>query len=297
MSLGKRRGRYFISRVIKLGQLNQLRLIETLLNAPVVPIRNHEWTITDVTSRLSGRNQFVFGNLAKYSRRGTVKVIDEPRKRQMQAVAPNLLEASSPFVYLPEFSGIAYMHVWNDIQEEVFPRRLKAIVEAAFDRFFVECVIEPVSDYRQFLQRLRSMDRITEIQARVHPPNPLFGRLWESLDAYVKRRGADEVSVRETSEKREGLSTQLVQLVEGAVAKSAEDDTREVDIADAAILMAADGYGSGKIIGRDGDQEVVVRTSDSQLSFVFSKEPDPEAFASAARTIFKRVKRERKMRH
>ncbi len=54
-----------------------------------------------------------------------------PAKLQVRAIAPNLLEASAPFVYLPEFSGLAFLHVWNGIQEDVFPRRFKAIIEAA----------------------------------------------------------------------------------------------------------------------------------------------------------------------
>lgn len=70
------------------------------------------------------------------------------------------------------------MHVWNGIQEELFPRRFKTIIEKTYENFFVDCSIEPVSDYKAFREKLGSLERFTEIFAKVYPPNPLFGRLW-----------------------------------------------------------------------------------------------------------------------
>ena len=46
----------------------------------------------------------------------------------------------------------------------------KAIIEAAYDNFFVDATVEPVADYRAFLRKLRSLDRITELSAKgIHP--------------------------------------------------------------------------------------------------------------------------------
>ena len=292
-----RRGRYYLARVIKLGELNQARLLDAIINAPIVPMGQYEWTITDVSDQRYSTAPYVFGNLAKFSKEGTVKVIDEPGKRQLQALAPNLLEASSPFVYLPQFSGLAHLHVWNGIQEDVFPRRFKAIIEAAFDNFFVDCTIEPIADYRAFLQKLKALDRITELSAKVHPPNPLFGRLWGSLDQYVKKRQAEEVSVREVTENPKGLVTRLAALISGILENPQYAPIAEPDITDAAMLMAADGYGSGKAVGYEGDQEVVIRTSETQKSFLFEKEPAPELLAAAARVHFERISKERDMSH
>jgi len=292
-----KRGRYYLARVIKLGELNQTRLLDAIVKAPIVPIGQFEWTITDVIDRRRATSPYVFGNLAKYTREGTVKIVDEPAKQQVQAIAPNLLEASAPFVYLPEFSGLTFLHVWNGIQEDVFPRRFKAIIEAAYDNFFVDCTIEPVTDYRAFLEKLSSLDKITELSAKVHPPNPLFGRLWGSLNNYVKRRQASEIAVRETTDSSKGLSTDLVKLIERILENPKYQPKTEPDITDAAMLMAADGYGSGKAVGMDGDTEVVVRTNESQKSFFFEKEPEPEMLATAARVRFERVSEERDMGH
>ena len=117
-----RRGRYFLARVIKLGELDQQKLIDAIVKAPTIPSGQFEWTITDVVDKHSATKPYVFGNLAKYSWQGQVTVVDEQAKRQLQARAPNLLEASAPFVYLPDFSGLAFLHVWNGIQVSQFER-------------------------------------------------------------------------------------------------------------------------------------------------------------------------------
>lgn len=291
------RGRYYMARVIKLGELNQTRLMDAIVEAPVIALGQFEWTITDVLDKRDATAPFVFGNLAKYSKEGSVKIVDESSKHQIQARAQNLLEASAPFVYLPQFSGLAFLHVWNGIQEDVFPRRFKAIIEAAYDNFFVDCTIEPVADYRAFLEKLRSLDKITELSAKVHPPNPLFGRLWGSLDTYVKKRQADEIFVREITEKPKGLSTQLLVLIQNILENPKYEPKEVPDITDAAMLMAADGYGSGKAVGTEGEHNVIVRTSESQKSFLFEKEPEAELLATAAREQFDRVSTERDMKH
>jgi hypothetical protein len=292
-----RRGRYYMARVIKLGELDQKKLLDAIVEAPVVPIGQFEWTITDVVDRRSSAQPYVFGNLAKYSKDGLVKIVDEPAKQQLEARATNLLEASAPFVYLPQFSGLAFLHVWNGIPEDVFKRRFKSIIEAAYDNFFVNCTIESVADYRAFLDRLRTLDTINELSAKVHPPNPLFGRLWGSLDKYVKRRGAEEVAVREVSNKQEGIRTQLVFLLQNILRDPQFEPEGSVDITDAAMLMAADGYGRGKAVGKEEGQEVIVRTSESQKSFLHSQTPHPEELARVAIANFERVNAERDMSH
>jgi hypothetical protein len=77
----------------------------------------------------------------------------------MEAIAPNLLKASAPFVFLPEFSGLAYLHVWNGISEELFEKRLKTLIEEAHSNFFAECDVEPISDYTRFGKKLEDLDK------------------------------------------------------------------------------------------------------------------------------------------
>lgn len=305
--MANQRGRYYLSRVIKLGNLTQDKLVTAILGAPVLRIGKFDWAITDAVDGRTLVPHFVFGKLAKYSSDGHVTVVDPARKSQLETLAPNLLVASSPFVYLPEYSGIAYLHVWNGIQEDLFPKRFCSLIQAAYEDFFVECSVEPVADYRAFVEKLKQLDRITEMSAKVHPPNPLFGRYWEPLKNYIVHRNAEELSVREKKTDGAGLRTQLAQIMERLGDGNPSDEQlaalplptaqSPVDVTDAAMLMAADGYGHGKVIGENRGDEVIIRTSDTHKSFLFAKEPEPTELAKAAAEFFKKISDERQMEH
>ena len=292
-----KRGRFYLSRVIKRGVLDHDKLIQSIANAPKISSGKFDWTITDVTDSSQSEFQFIFGKLSKYSKEGHVTVVDEPSRAQVDRVAPNLLVASSPFVYLPNFSGIAFLHVWNGIQEDLFPRRLQDIVKEACQNFFVDIELEPISDYKAFTEKLKSLSKFSEISAKVYPPNPLFGRLWGSLNSYIKRRNASEISVKESNEAGDGVKTEIIGLMTKILEDPGYEPEKAPDITDAAILMAADGYGLGKVVGNDGESEVVIRTSDTQKSFLFEKDPTPEELAAEAKNHFESISRERNMEH
>jgi len=292
-----RRGRYYLGRVIKLGILDQERLVGAIRHSSIISVRDYTWTITDVREGNIEQQYFIFGKLSKYAQEGHVTIVDSDTKSQVDAQAPNLLQASSPFVYLPEYSGIAYLHVWNGIQEDVFRRRFKAIIEDTHDNFFVDCTIEPITDYRTFLTKVSKIERITEISAKVHPPNPLFGRIWSSLDKYIKKRNADEINIRESKDGTDGINSSITIIIEAILKDPSHIPTQPPDITDAALLMAADGYGKGAVTGQEGDTEVTVRTGDNQKSFLFPKEPSPDELALNSIKLFERINKERDMRH
>lgn len=293
----ERRGRYYLGRVIKLGTLDQARLMDAIANATTLTIGKFAWTITNVADRRKEKLAFIFGHLAKFSAEGHVTVVDTTTRSEVDALAPNLLIASAPFVYLPEFSGIAYLHVWNGIQEELFSRRFKSIIEATYQTFFVDCSIEPVSDYREFSTKLKGIERFTELSAKVFPPNPLFGRFWDSLRAYMRERNAAEISLRESQEGQQGLKTEIVRLLDQILRDPEVKPSKPPAVTDAALLMAADGYGIGKVVGIQEGVEIVIRTSDTQKSFLFSKEPVLEELAAEADKRFRQVSAERAMQH
>lgn len=295
----KERGRYYLSRVIKMGSLTQDKLVSAILNAPVLRLGKFDWAITDAIDGRKEKPKFIFGKLAKYSSEGHVKVVDPAKKSQREALAPNLLAASSPFVYLPDFSGITFLHVWNAIQEDLFPKRFSSLIQAAYENFFVDCSVEPVADYRAFVEKLDQLDRITEMSAKVHPPNPLFGHLWGDLRDYIARRNAEELSVREKKSDGDGIKTELRILMQELLNHSpkAQPAAKPADITDAAMLMAADGYGHGKITGEQHGEEVIIRTSDTHKSFLFAKEPEPGELAKSAAKFFQAISKERHMEH
>lgn len=291
-----KRGRYYLGRIKKINMQHD-QLMDAIANAPIVSIGKFDWTITDVDDKRNEGSPYVFGKLSKYAKEGHAKVIDEINRSQVDAEVPNLLEASSSFVYLPEYSGVAFLHVWNGIQEDVFPRRFKAVIEQAFDGFFISCDIEPVSDYRAFITRLKRLSHFTELSATVHPPNPLFGRLWGNLNEYIDSRNASEVTVKEQTSKPKGLKSRIIELMDRIMESAEYEPECPPGIGDAAILMAADGYGRAKVIGMEEGDEVVIKTSDTQKSFLHDKEPIPVELAQKAMMHFERVSRERDMKH
>lgn len=292
-----RRGRYYLGRVIKFGDLNQDRLLDAIREPRVINVGQFQWTFTDTVDLTVSNDGFIFSRLSKYSQEGHVTVIDTVTKSQKDSVAENLLIASAPFVYLPEFSGIAYLHVWNGIEEAVFRRRFSALIEESYDNFFINCKIDPISDYRAFVTKLKTLDSFSEIKAKVHPPNPLFGDLWKDLNEYINSRNASEVQIAEKSDEKGGLNTDLVKLINAIVEERISQVTQPASLTDAALLMAADGYGTGKVIGVSRSETVTIRTSDTQKSFLFDKNPVIEELGSEAKTKFKTISKERDMQH
>jgi len=108
-----KKGRYYLGRVVKIGNLDHENFIAAIRDPQIIRVGQFHWTFTDTIDRTSAQSGFVFSRLAKYSSEGHVTIVDTETKLQKDAVAENLLVASSPFVYFPEFSGIAYLHVWN----------------------------------------------------------------------------------------------------------------------------------------------------------------------------------------
>lgn len=146
-----------------------------------------------------------------------------------------------------------------------------SVIEAAFDGFMVACDVEPISDYRAFTSRLKKLSHFTEFSATVYPPNPLFGRLWGSLNEYIDSRNASEVAIKEQTSKSKGLKSKIVELMDRIIESPDYEPDEIPAIGDAAILMAADGYGRGKVVGIENGDEVVIKTSDTQKVFFMRK--------------------------
>lgn len=288
-------GRYFLGRVHNIS-FSQDELISAIRNAPKITRGNYDWAITDVTDQIDISKSYIFGKLSKYRKDGSVIVIDEPSRSQKPSDTPNLLKACSPFVYVPSFSGIAYLHVWNDISEKQFESIFSAIIEQYFNNLLVKCSIERITDYLAFAERIYSLDRISEISAKVTPPNPLYGRLWERLKEQLDKRNLEEIKIKETSSKG-GINSDLSKLLNGINSNPQYKPDDPPEIADAAILMAADGYGRGKVVGLTREEEITIYTSETQRSFLQGKDPSPEDLAKAAWANLEEISKSRDMSH
>jgi len=113
-----RKGRYFLSRVVKIN-LSQENLIDAICNPAIIKVGKYNWTITDMIDKRDDESlPFIYGRLVKYAD-DTQDVVDEYNHTQDQSMTANLVKASSPFVYLPRFSGLCFLHVYNGIESKI----------------------------------------------------------------------------------------------------------------------------------------------------------------------------------
>ncbi|MFZ5525521.1 MAG: hypothetical protein ACOZE7_02590 [Pseudomonadota bacterium] len=295
-----KKGTYYTGRVLKLGTLDQQMLMAALRNPASILRRGNAWTFIDIDEYNQSGHHYIFGRLSKYAPEGEVGIVDEPTRSEKKQIEPNLLVASSPFVYIPEHSGIAFLHVSNNIEVPTFIRRFSEIIEETHLGFFVDCDVELVSDLKTFAAKLASLDGIFKIDARVSPPNPLFSPLWKPLEQYLRDRNTDRMTIVEDAPRAEALNTDLPNIVEAAAQQTEStpfNPEEPLAIGDAAILMAADGYGSGTIRGKRDDETVVIKTSETALNFTFEKIPDPFELYLKALSIFTKIQEQRHMEH
>jgi hypothetical protein len=94
-------GRYYLSRITKLGSLDHSKLISALESAATISVGKYAWTITDTfIKRTNDDVEYAYGTLSKFNPQGIVRVIDDQSKSQSNRIEPNLIAATSPFVYI-----------------------------------------------------------------------------------------------------------------------------------------------------------------------------------------------------
>jgi len=118
----------------------------------------------------------------------------------------------------------------------------------------------------------------------------------------LDKRAASELSLKEKGDEHNPLNSKLPHHVRGILAQGAEyTETldQSIDITDAAILMAADGYGDGKIIGKDRQTKstVIIRVSETHRSFLFAVDPDAQALFEEVNKHIKSINLERGLKH
>jgi hypothetical protein len=257
------------------------------------------WTFLDISELTDGKTSYFFGRLVKYDPEAEVSVVDTEEKIEVRHEEPNMTRASSPFVYIPDLSGISFLHVSNQIEYKTFMARWAEVVNASHHQVLAQCDVDPITDLRTFAKKLRSLDGIYRISASVSPPNPLFGPLWKELKDYLKNRNTDRMKLDEDSNQNKPLNTDLAAHVEGILNQTSETpyNPKPLPLGDAAILMAADGYGKGSVRGRQGREVVIVRTSETVRNFTFYRDPAPEELYRKTVEILERIKEERHMEH
>ena len=213
-----KQAKFYLGRVRKRGELTPEKIIEAMREPATIEYRGTSYSFIDFqTFGAPGQETGFYAKIAKYRQLGAVEVVREAQHASAAAEVPYLIDVSTPFVYLPNFSGLAYRHIWNSFPSEQFEKVFKDLVEIKFQNFFVGCDVEPIADLRTFVTRLSSLSLITELQATIFPPNPLFGPCWKSLSEYIRSRRLTEAVIKE--EAPHGIETKLPEIARAVLAE------------------------------------------------------------------------------
>lgn len=300
--MSKYDGTYYIGRVVKIGHFQDDKLIRAIMEPAQATRRGFNWTFIDCEVFNQGTpDEFVFAKLSKYSPNAEVNIVDPKLRTVIRRDEPNLSIAVSPFVYIPKHSGIAFLYVSKIIEKKTFREMFQSLIVSKYDKFFIDCQIDFVADLRSFSKKLSLISKIKKLSARVFPPNPLFGDLWKDLEEYLSSRLTGELDIKETATKdmeiRSSLSFIINKLAEG-VNLGKISEIGKTPMGDAAILMAADGYGEGLIEGETSEKKIItIKTSETVKNFKFWRNPSPEDLYRIASSIFEEIKNERYMEH
>ncbi len=294
-----RQSTYYLGRVHK-ANLDESQFTNSLLFPESVSAKGNSWTFINTIAHPNKTSpEYIYAELAKYVPEGTVPTVDESEHKEQDVPVEKLIVARSPFVYIPKYSGIAYQHVWNRIGMTNFMRTFCQLVREKENNFFVDCSIDSITEYQQFFARISNMKKITRLNAKVQPPNPMYGKLWQRLKEYLKDRKAGELKIDERSQDGSGLNTNLLQVLQAQVeaGSSSKKDLPKLVLIEEAILMSADGYGRGRVEGTDGEKPVVIRTADVVKSFKFDTQPEPCELFKIADNTLREIANSRHMKH
>jgi len=300
--MASRESIFYIGRVNKIG-FDQNQFIETLFKS--MPFEDKKsnciWSIVNITEDRDADYKFFSGKLNKAKPDAKVIVMTKNYKEEIEKEEPDMVLCSSEFIYIPQYSGIAFHSIPNYIEPKRFMCIFKKIIENSLGNFFVDCQINLLDDLNSFLEQLIKFGSISIMKAKVNPPNPLFGRFWKSLKEYLEKRNATELQIKE-SNRNNNLKTLIVELITLLLKKDEKEieqylKSNDISLLDAAILMSLDGYGNGRIDGNINGQHSFIKTHERMIHFSLGQEFTNKEIFDKANEIFQRISNERYMEH
>lgn len=294
--------RYYLGRITKGGVLETKDLINAVMNPAIISKNLYHYTFTNM--HYNKEKNYIYGKLVKYTLESEIETVLPEQHKESSVYVAHKKESSSPFIIILDYMGIVYPHVWNNLPKEQFEKYFSELITEKHENFFVSCMIEPIVDLRTFVDRVSTLSRIEKINATVVPPNPLFGPVWEELKDYLNDRDTKELTVIEKSNHLDGIKTKVKKLMAYFLNEDLATNNgieflkkQQYDMTDAAILMAADGYGRATLEGYNGNEKVIIKTKDNQKSFLYDKDPEEEDFYYFVLEEFKSINNERYLGH
>ncbi len=291
---------YFLSRVNKGGILTTEGIRQAILQAEEIEYRESAWTIIEAeagtVSHARRRTSYIVATIVKYDPFATVEVVDARQRKVLLQREPNLQRAACRFVYFPSFEIMGHQRIWNQISPSGFRNRMRDLVTAFHNDFFVECNLKAIADHQLFIKRLAGLEKVNGIKTSVRPPNPLFSPFWKSLKDYLRKRKLKLLKLDEVAKGGQEIETSLLEILKRIESNNLSDE-KPPDIGDAAVLMAADGYGTASISGQRKNQRVVIRTSQNEMQVKLAVEISNRGLAKAIFSEVMHMEQVRRLRH
>jgi len=291
--------RYYLGRITKGGVLKTEDIIDAIMDPVIISKNLYNYTFTNMY--YDEEKNYIYGKLVKYTLESEIETVLPEQHKESSVYVTHKKESSSPFILILDYMGIVYPHVWNNLLKEQFEKYFCELITQKHENFFVSCMVEPIVDLRTFIDRVSVLSRVEKISATVVPPNPLFGPVWKDLKDYLEDRDTKELTIIEKSTHLDGIKTKIQKLMTYFIDNEKTNleflKEQDYDISDAAILMAADGYGRAKLEGYHGEEKVIIKTRDNQKSFLYDRDPDKEEFYQYSLNEFRSINTERYLGH
>lgn len=210
-----------------------------VLNSQQRVIRgNYKWGFFDCREIEVEGEQFIFGYLVKYLPTVEVPTVDEETSERTTEEVESGRVAESPFfVHIPTHL-IVYHPVANKIGIKQFGHVVEELVTAYRDHLFISFNFGLLTQQVQFLQELRSFDKIERITIKLWRANPNFRERKRIEDRLNRLKATVEEKI--VAESSEGLN------IEG------DEETLEK------IEMADQGFGESTAKGfAEGDAKTI----------------------------------------
>lgn len=271
---------FLFGRLNVLGKWDNKRsfLHQALSSGEIEKQRKFKYGIFNVEDLSLDGEIFASGQLVKYKPLLEGEIVDETKKQVVEGGLPDGVVAKSDF-FLHYASGIiAYRPITNRLSEKQFRGMFSRLIEAGHYNFFISAEIRLIEEEYGIIEAVKKFDVIRRISIELHPTNPSNRDLYRCIDERLKKLRAESMR-------------QIVEAKEGGLNKDAlsEDEVYK------GIVMAADGYGRGRVQGILDGASVTISTGQSPVKKDILDTDNPKEDLSqlmeAFRKIWDRMKR------
>lgn len=241
---------FFFGRLNVLGSTeDKYRFINDALNAGAAEIfGKFKYGFFDIQEVTLNNEVFAFGRIVKYKPLLEGEVVDEGAHALIEGGLPQRVVAKAEFFLHHRTSVIAFRPVASRISSGQFRLVFSRLIEAGHQKYFVSAQIDTIEEELEIRDALQKLEIVRRISIDIHPTNPSNRPVYQNVNERLKALEAQR----------------LRQVIEGGE-NGLNKRHIENDDAFRGLLMAADGYGKGRIEGSIQGNKVVITTEDSPI--------------------------------